>query len=512
MVDNLYDTKNPKSIYEYSKGLIGKSFDDIYKEDIYVKESNQTQDDYGNRRRKGGLGELVEERYFKYESNNDSGPDFKEAGLELKVTPYKINKNKTISSKERMVITMINYYNIVEEEFFNSSLWVKSRLILMVFYLWEKEAQDRLDYKIDYVHLYSPEKEDLKIIKEDFYKIKSKVLQGKAHELSEGDTMYLGAATKASSSKDRTGQPYSKIEAKPRAFSFKNSYMTYILNTYVTKDKNKEEKILKDKKDLSADDFLLSKKDTFEEYVLNKINNNIGIQDTELFKKYYEINSEKDLKKIERSKGKYSNLAFRMLGVKSNKAEEFEKANIVVKTIRLSEDEKIRESLSFPTFKIKDLVNQVWEESAIYNYFSQTKFLFMVFKKNELGRYFFKEAKFWNMSNSTINNELRVDWEVYINKFKEGVTLTPTTLKNGKVIVKNDLPAKGDTNLLHVRPHARLAAHLISGKKYGRGKLERDSDELLNGDRMTKQCFWLSNNYLEKIVGNSCSLSPNDIK
>ena len=38
----------------------------------------------------------------------------------------------------------------------------------------------------------------------------------------EGDTMYLGAATKASTSKDRRKQPYSDELAKPRAFSFKN--------------------------------------------------------------------------------------------------------------------------------------------------------------------------------------------------------------------------------------------------------------------------------------------------
>lgn len=501
MKSGLYDFKSSKSIYNYSKGLVGKSFKDIYKEDdIYVKESSESLDDYGNRKRKGGLGELVEEKYFKYKTNNDSQPDFKEAGLELKVTPYKINKNKSISSKERMIITMINYFKIVEEDFFDSGLWQKSRLILMVFYLWDKEIKNRLDYTIEYVHLYSPNKEDLKIIIEDFYKIKQKVEQGKAHELSEGDTMYLGAATKASSSKDMTGQPFSEVKAKPRAFSFKSSYMTYILNTYVIKNKNKEEKILKDSKCNSSEVLEITRESTFEEYVLKKINDNIGIRDIELFKKYYEIKNENDLKKLDKSKGKYSNLAFRMLGVKSNRAEEFEKANIVVKVIRLEDDGKIKESLSFPAFKIQELVNETWEESSVYNYFSETKFLFMIFKNNRSGRYFLKKAKFWNMPAGTIDKELRLDWEKYINKFKEGVIFTPKTLNNGRVIVKNNLPTKVDTNIVHVRPHARLAVHLIDGKKYGSGILERDSDELLNGDRMTKQCFWLNNNYLEDII------------
>ena len=33
---------------------------------------------------KGGLGELIEERYFHYQTNNDARPDFDKAGVELK--------------------------------------------------------------------------------------------------------------------------------------------------------------------------------------------------------------------------------------------------------------------------------------------------------------------------------------------------------------------------------------------------------------------------------------------
>ena len=40
--------------------------------------------------------------------------------------------------------------------------------------------------------------EDLKIIKHDWNLINGKILKGKAHELSEGDTFYLGACTKGS--------------------------------------------------------------------------------------------------------------------------------------------------------------------------------------------------------------------------------------------------------------------------------------------------------------------------
>lgn len=45
------------------------------------------------------MGELIEERFFHYQTNNDARPDFDKAGVELKVTPYKQNKNGTLVAK-----------------------------------------------------------------------------------------------------------------------------------------------------------------------------------------------------------------------------------------------------------------------------------------------------------------------------------------------------------------------------------------------------------------------------
>ncbi len=61
----------------------------------------------------------------------------------------------------------------------------------------------------------------MNIFKNDFEIIKSKVKEGLAHEISEGDTSYLGACTKAQTSNIRTSQPFSHILAKPRAYSLK---------------------------------------------------------------------------------------------------------------------------------------------------------------------------------------------------------------------------------------------------------------------------------------------------
>lgn len=484
-----YNPEDKESIYQYAKKLKGKTFKDVCDEDDYFLTSivsevseEEYRSSYENKKRKGGLGEIIEERYFHYKADSESRADFPEARVELKVTPYKVNRNTSISAKERLIISMINYIKIIDMDFYNSNAWEKLENILLVYYLWDPLTEDRLDYLINFVYMFTPKGEDLKIIENDFYKIRQKVLEGKAHELSESDTLYLGAATKSSDSKKETDQPFSNIPAKPRAFSLKNSYMTYVIRNYILEDSHKEDRILKDKDVLE-----------FEKYVLDMLNKYKGNKDTDLFEKFFGNANPKD-------KHKYSRLAFEILGVRTKNAEEFEKANIIVKSLRIEERNKIIESISFPYFRIMDLIKQDWEDSDIYQYFNETKFLFIIFR-GKGSDYYLEGAKFWNMPISDIDGDLKDEWERAKDTFKDGVQFA---INGPKSSVKNNLPKNGNTNILHVRPHAQKSAYLINGVKYGNGEIGRDTDILPNGDQMTKQCFWLNNDYvLEQIKGES---------
>ena len=174
-----YDETDPRSIEAYGQRLIGKTFaevcdeDDIAKAGV-VRETVNYEARHENKKRKGGLGELIEERFFHYQSNNDARPDFDKAGVELKVTPYRKNQNGTLSAKERLIITMVDYCAVVEETFEESHMWQKARLILLIYYLYQKELDSRLDYRIDYVKLFSPPEQDIKIIEHDFEVIVNK--------------------------------------------------------------------------------------------------------------------------------------------------------------------------------------------------------------------------------------------------------------------------------------------------------------------------------------------------
>ena len=123
-----YDGKSKDSILAYANKLIGKTFGEIDK-------FNRLEDKKG----KGNLGQVVEESYFGYDVNSRAEADFSYVGVELKVTPYKVNKNKTISAKERLVLNIINYMEEYKKSFEESSFWKKNKEILLVLYEWKKE-------------------------------------------------------------------------------------------------------------------------------------------------------------------------------------------------------------------------------------------------------------------------------------------------------------------------------------------------------------------------------------
>lgn len=457
-----YDKTNPLSIEEYAQRLIGKTFADVVMEDSgfldEVQESSSYIASHEDKKYKGSLGTLIEERFFHYAANSDSRPDFYEAGVELKVSPYKINSKGAYVAKERMILTMIDYFSVVNEEFEDSHMWKKCRLILLIYYLYKKEITNKLLYQIDFAKLFTPPEQDKRIIMKDFYTIRDKIAAGKAHELSEGDTLYLGAATKAQTSKDRRKQPNSTELAKPRAFSFKNTYMTYVLNTYIIPRTTTYESIVND-------DII----DDFESYVIGKLNKHRNKSVAELCSEY-EVDITKKPKNLE------ALLAYKMLGIKGNKAEEFVKANIVVKVIRIGKNNKIKENMSFPAFQFNELIKENWEDSTFGNYLRDTRFFFVVYKEDDNGELHVRGGQFWNIPYEDLEIDVKNVWEKTKRVISEGLIISEV---NGRRI--NNLPKQKDNRVSHVRPHAKNA---------------EDTYELPDGRRYTKQCFWLNNSYI----------------
>ncbi len=448
---------NRQEIELISKSAIGKSVNDILNEEIVTVEDKDAN--------KGGLGQLIEKYLFGMDNNSDSEPDFMPAGIELKVTPYKKIKGGKLSAKERLVLNIIDYMTEYKNTFRSSHFWYKNNKIQLLWYLWEAN-KDKKDLIITHEKLLELEKnEDLKQIEEDWNFIINKIREGKAHEISEADTMYLGACSKGANALSTREQPFSDIPAMQRAFCFKNSYMTQIVRKYIG-DYSNVEKILK------------GTNDTFNEFVLNIIAKYKGKSQNELMN---EFNIDTKAKNVN------SMLISRMFNVKSklSETEEFQKAKIIPKTIRIEENGRIKESISFPYFKYTEIVNQDWETSDLREELETTKYMFFIFKM-ENGEYIFKGIKLWNMPEIDIETSVMEMWKKTYNTIKTGNIVK--SIENG--IRKTNFVGMSENNVCHVRPHGRNASDVC--------KLPV-ADRLTGATEYTKHCFWINNNYIRKI-------------
>ena len=441
-----------------SKSAIGKSLNDLIKAEVITIEDKEAN--------KGGLGQLIEKYLFGMENNSDSEPDFMLAGIELKVTPYRKLKNGKLSAKERLVLNIIDFENEYKNEFRNSHFWYKNNKIQLLWYLWEP-GKDKKDYKITHEKLLELAlNEDLNQIEKDWNTIINKIKEGKAHEISEADTMYLGACTKGANSLSVRKQPFNDIPAMQRAFCFKVSYMTQLVRKFIG-NYSDVEKVLKDTQY------------SFEEYVNNIINKYKGKSQKELMK---ELSINSNAKNIN------SLLINKMFNVRSNLAEteEFQKANIIPKTIRIEENGRIKESISFPAFKYTDIVNQDWKTCDLREELETTKYMFFVFKKVN-NEYIFKGIKLWNMPELDIETSVMEMWKATYNTIKSGNMVKSIT--NGKR--KTNFVGLSDNEVCHVRPHGRNSKDVYPLPV---------KDKLTGASCYTKHCFWINNNYLKEIL------------
>lgn len=417
---------------------------------------------------KGNFGQILEKFYFGYAPNSDAEPDFKEAGIELKSSPLKILKNGEFRSKERLVLNIINYLEVHKEEFNSSSFWKKNAHLLLVFYLHDKDL-DLLDYIIKLVDGWQYPDEDLIIIKQDWEFINQKIKEGKAHELSEGDTFYLGACTKGSTAlKSLRDQPFNKKKAKQRAYSLKQGYVNHIIANIAEEEQAVYGKIIERPE-------VLEKVQTLEEIVILKFHPFYG-------KSASKIEKRLGLDLNPKAKSYFASLTNAILGLElGQKIEEFEKADIIVKTIRLKENNLPKEDLSFPTFQFEELIETDWEDSDFKNIL-ESKFFF-VFYQFEGENLILRKVKFWNMPHSDILEAKNV-WDQMVQTISKGEIVKEITQKG---IRRTYFPKKKGNRISHVRPHAQNAADTYDLPV---------ADKLTGLKAYTKHCFWLNASYV----------------
>ncbi len=417
---------------------------------------------------KGAFGQLLEILHFGYSPNSNRDPDFPAAQLELKATGVVRSGSGRWRAKERLVLSIIDYHSIaMERAFASSAFYRKNGRILLVAYVWNEELTP-LDYRIllvDGLELDDLQPLERTIIEEDWEKIRDTVIAGRAHELSEADTYYLAACRKgAGRGRDDRTQPFSPEPALQRAYSFKASFVTRLVQRMLAGgagDRAEDEQNLVDSPDeltnKSLDDLVMQRFERFRGMPVEQ------------------IRLEVDPNLNPSAKGYYAGLARRMLGVRTRKIVEFENADVLMKTVRIQANGRPKESMSFPYFKYMDLTKSSWEDSDLRDTLSK-RFLFVFFLIDN-GVVRFSHAAFWAMPLSTLDGEVKKVWKETVRRISSGRA--------------HDLPGSKFSDVAHVRPHGRDAS---------------DTDLAPDGRYLAKKCFWLNASYIGKIY--STTLGP----
>lgn len=205
------------------------------------------------------------------------------------------------------------------------------------------------------------------------------------------------------------------------------------------------------------------------------------------FKPYYnktvdEITNSLPVEFNRNAKSFYANLTKAILNIELNKEiDEFAKADIVVKTVRLKANNLPAEDISFKAFNFKDLIKENWDES-VFKQILERKFLFIFFQMED-DQLILRKVKFWNMPFQDIEKAKKV-WIKTRSIIRKGDIVREITDKGRKT----NFPNKKFNPVSHVRPHAQNAMDTCPLPKM---------DNLTKANEYTKHGFWLNNSYIK---------------
>ena len=442
--------KTIREIKERGEAAVGKMIKELVTQENVDKW-------YASPKNKGWLGNAVEKDWFGLVNNSRPEADFNNLGVELKCAGLKFfKKENSWGAKERLVLNIFDFNEEYKKDFQNSSFLKKSKFVELMLYEYNpvdyfqfegKEYPTYPDFLMThsiFFNLNDLLDDDWAIIENDWNIIMDMIRQGRAEDISEGMTQYLGAVTKGSkTSENQTTQPFSDKKAHRRAFSLRPTYMKEItmrivrgeLKSSVTyssyendypelhkkinvKPIDTQEHVIKDLSEL--------KHKTFEQIILDK------------FKPFYNTDKKVLAKKfgvkIKKKNDKASSrlIAQKMLNLKGDiqETDEFKKAGIAVKTVTVKSNQREKASenrITTEGFKlesdvrlIKDITNLNWEDTRVYDYLSTTKFLLVVYEETPAGE-IFKGTKFWYMPENELMGPVKRTWETIKQTLINGV-------------------------------------------------------------------------------------------
>jgi DNA mismatch repair endonuclease MutH len=474
--------KELQSFYnKFVNKTLGEVYDYIlvYYPDILLKDNK-------------GIAGHVLEGIIGNKPNSNPNPDVESIGVELKAMPVRRIGSK-IQPKERSKIKSINYNKIVLESWSDSELKLKIDKILFLIYE-HPTGKTYLDWREFYFKgtlLFELFRNNEYVIKNDWEKIKSKVLINKADSLSESDGEILGACTSGTSKLIKYGND---SLAKQRSYSFKHSYV----KLYYAENKG----------GVKFSSINLPSNVEIQDYLVEVINNKIkGKSISDLLIEY-------ELDFNDFSKSSFSKLLNKILNIESKtKILELELKGIKIKTIPVNHNGIPWEAMSFPKFSLVDLFEEDWDidldenvtNESVFKSLISNGFIFVTLikeknlkfkndedeqkiKYNHWTEWIIGDVFYWKPDEIDMGL-IRQDWLEAKDTVVKGVKVTQKkTLK--RVYQVNNLLKSSESRAIHIRPHAQNSKH-IDMPYY-----EFTKNEI----RISWQSFWFNKRFIQELI------------
>ena len=438
-----FDATDRESVLRHGLLLVGRNAEEIAQtasEDTNVWDPNSS---------KGSVGQLVE-RWFGIETNSDAGPDLAEAGIEIKSVPLHAAR-RGLKSKERTSITIIDYHRAAVEPFEGTSLDLKTRLTLYVFFLWSHGTIAKgEDQRILKVVLHERDQLDLVALTDAYKHVGQAAREGRAHLLSEGDTSPVGAATKGAKGKTRT-QPFSKAPAKPRAFAWRPFYTTSLFQR--ADNPTPRLPVVRSIEDVARrvrerlEPFVGAEVEQLRARHASQVNPKANNVAAATFRRILSGGDEDLMTALER------------LGTTMRVS------RVDPKTLRP------REAVSFTPFDFREVAATPWEESEVLAMLGRILFIVLDAPKGaKVGEARLRSVVMWSAGPETIASMER-EYERFRRAFREEPP--------------SEWPGQRTTEVLHVRPHGRDG---------------RDVVPLPNGRMHVRSSLWLNQRFVQGVI------------
>lgn len=471
-------------LIEILDNILNKTLGEVDVNDVFNKVQN-------GEKITGIAGDVIEQSVLKYKADNKQEPDLDVDGIltELKTTGIHLSKKEKdrYEAKEPLSVTAVSPDNIVDEEFYQSKFWHKLEHILFVYYLYvyksnskEKiQSKDYADFYIKGYQFYEFNKEDEKSLKNDWEMVRNFIRDSKRH--------FTNPKSQYSKLSTEINENLFLIDTAPKwpnnpRFRLKRTVMNNIIQKHFGQSLEQIPGKYTSYKDIDLKCHEISSKYQ-------------GMTIKELIKEF-NIDIKGNI-----SKSITEQIIVRMFGGKSKKLNNidlFNKIGLIGKTITVTpaglrtEDMKLF-PIDFDEWLDKD---KTFEDSMIYEYFTNHQFICMIFKesndKNIDNNVFvgFKRLSFYDNEFEIIIKNV---WEnirnlVNNNELKEKVILD----KNNNILFNKTGIKKTALNFPKSRDSVIFAR--------GSGIDSNNKNTEINGIKMYKQYIWLKGKYIAELL------------